>query len=242
MPRILLQPASLILIAANLVPLIGVMFWGWDAFVLLMLYWLETAIIAFWTIMRIGSMPAGALGDLRFEGSDKKTASPVAMAAFFTLHAGIFMGVHFMFLWTLFSGDWPQRIHGIHDFLDLMVIGTGLWVPLIALFIGRGALMLFDAIRPHLLWWFAIMPRDKQEPSSLSPSESLLFGLYIRIVVMQFTIIMGAWFAMVSGSTGALAFLIGVKTSVDLTFQLIATHFHEAWVKAKADEARKSKA
>ena len=40
MARYLLQPSSLILIAANLVPLVGVIFWDWDAFVLLMLYWL----------------------------------------------------------------------------------------------------------------------------------------------------------------------------------------------------------
>ena len=39
--RLLLRPSVLILVAANLVPLIGVIFWGWDAFVLLMLYWLE---------------------------------------------------------------------------------------------------------------------------------------------------------------------------------------------------------
>jgi hypothetical protein len=45
--RHLLRPSVLILVAANLVPLVGVIFWGWDAFVLLMLYWLETAVIAF---------------------------------------------------------------------------------------------------------------------------------------------------------------------------------------------------
>src|SRR5262245_21233935 len=48
----LLQPAPLILLAANLVPLVGVLVCDWDAFVLLMLYWLETAVIAFWTILR----------------------------------------------------------------------------------------------------------------------------------------------------------------------------------------------
>ena len=59
------------------------------------------------------------------------------------IHAGIFMGVHFLFLWELFSDDWARKIHGIRDFIDQMVIGTGLWVPLLALFIVRGALMLF---------------------------------------------------------------------------------------------------
>jgi uncharacterized protein DUF6498 len=108
MARYLRQPSTLILIAANLVPLIGVFLWGWDAFVLLVLYWLETAVIAFWTIVRIASMPRDALGDIKFEGSDKP-AAPLALAAFFTVHAGIFMSVHFLFLWELFAGDWRAR-------------------------------------------------------------------------------------------------------------------------------------
>ena len=117
MARYLLQPSTLILLAANLVPLVGVIFWDWDAFILLMLYWLETAVIAFWTIVRIATMPRNALGNIHFEGSDKP-AAPLALAAFFTLHAGIFMGVHFLFLWELFSGDWPRKIHGLRDFVD----------------------------------------------------------------------------------------------------------------------------
>ena len=242
MARILRHPASLILIAANLVPLVGVIFWGWDAFVLLMLYWLETAIIAFWTILRIASMPTDALGDISLKGSDKKPFSALGMAAFFTLHAGIFMVVHFLFLWEMFSDDWSRRIHGLRDFINLMVIGTGLWVPLLALFIGRGALMLFDAARPRLLRWFGIVPHDRPEHAPLSPGESLLFGLYLRIVVMQVTIIIGAWFAMIFGNAGALAFLIVVKTAVDLSLQRVISDVHEAWQKAKAEEAGKSQA
>ena len=42
--------ASSILILSNLVPLAGLLWWGWDAFVLLCLYCLETAVIGFWTI------------------------------------------------------------------------------------------------------------------------------------------------------------------------------------------------
>jgi hypothetical protein len=242
MPRIVLTPSSLILIAANLVPLVGVFFWGWDAFVLLMLYWLETAVIAFWTVVRIASMPASALGDLHFEGSGHRTTSPIGMAAFITLHAGIFMGVHFVFLWTLFSEGWSQRIHSVRDFITLMVIGTGLWVPLLALFIGRGALMLFDAARPRLLRMFGIVPRERPARSPLPPGESLLYGLYVRIVVMQVTIIIGAWFAMLFGNAGALAFLIIVKTAVDLSLQRLVNYFQEAMRKAKAEEAKKSQA
>ena len=42
---------SMILILSNLVPLAGILFWGWDTFVLLCLYCLETAVIGFWTCL-----------------------------------------------------------------------------------------------------------------------------------------------------------------------------------------------
>ena len=45
-------------LAANLIPLAGVLFWQWDTFQLLMLYWMETVIVAFWTIRRLARLPA----------------------------------------------------------------------------------------------------------------------------------------------------------------------------------------
>ena len=80
--RFLMQPANLILLAANLFPLVGVIFWGWDAFVLLMLYWLETAVIAFWTVARIATMPISTLGDLQFRDASgaKRIGRPIGMA------------------------------------------------------------------------------------------------------------------------------------------------------------------
>ena len=174
--RQLLQPASLILLVANLVPLIGVIVWGWDAFVLLMLYWLETAVIAFWTVLRIAMMPKAALGDIKFSGTDK-TPVPLVLAAFFTVHAGIFMAVHFLFLWELFSGEWSRKIRGIGAFYDQMVVGTGLWMPLLALFIGRGALMLFDTVKPWLWRKLGLVARAGGQPqSTLGRGETLLLA------------------------------------------------------------------
>jgi len=33
-------------------PLYGVLYWQWDTFQLLMLSWMETVVLAFWTLMR----------------------------------------------------------------------------------------------------------------------------------------------------------------------------------------------
>ena len=177
MTRYLFYPSTLILIAANLVPLIGVLLWDWDAFVLLVLYWLETAVIAFWTVVRIATMSRDALGDIQFEGADKtKPASPLALAAFFTVHAGIFMAVHFMFLWELFSDGWARKIHGPREFIDEIVIGTGLWVPLLVLFVVRGALMMFETAEPYLRGAFRLAPKgpDRAPLCSAHPRRCCL--------------------------------------------------------------------
>jgi hypothetical protein len=82
--RPLLYPSTLVLLAANLLPLAGVLFWGWDAFVLLVLYWMETAAIGFWTIARIATAPRGSLGEFDVNGA-RKTILPIVLIAFFIL-------------------------------------------------------------------------------------------------------------------------------------------------------------
>ena len=42
-----------VLVAANLVPLAGVLFWGWDVFALLALFWMENVIIGVFFILRM---------------------------------------------------------------------------------------------------------------------------------------------------------------------------------------------
>jgi hypothetical protein len=234
----LLRPSILILIAANLLPLVGVMFWHWDGFVLLMLYWLETAVIAFWTVVRLAFMPRTAVGDMHFEGSDKP-ATPVALALFFTVHAGIFMLVHFFFLWELFSNERPRNIHNVHEFVSQLIVATGLWVPLGALFIARGALTLFAVMQPVLLRLFRIKhPAAAESEISLNPAEAMLFGLYLRIFVMQATLILGVWFILLTGSSGAYVFLIALKTSIDVAFELRPNLLGDAVRRAKAKAAR----
>jgi hypothetical protein len=44
--------------SANLIPLYGILYWQWDSFQLLMLYWMETVIIAFWTILGVARLPS----------------------------------------------------------------------------------------------------------------------------------------------------------------------------------------
>ena len=193
---------SAILILANLVPLAGVIWWGWDAFVLLCLYWLETAVIGFWTILRVATLSRGkdsALG--------RGIAGTLALSGFFTVHAGLFMTVHMAFLWLLFAGSWAATIHDARDFIRLIVIGMGLWIPLVALFVGQGAVFVNDAANR-----FAF---GKALPANATTAE-IMGGFYKRIVLMHLAIMGGAFVAQMIGTVAPLVVLVLLKTAIEV--------------------------
>jgi hypothetical protein len=45
--------SALLLIVANLIPLIGVLFFGWSLWTVLVLYWVENGIVGFWNVPKI---------------------------------------------------------------------------------------------------------------------------------------------------------------------------------------------
>lgn len=200
--------ASAILILSNLVPLAGILFWGWDVFVLLCLYCLETAVIGFWTIMRAATMsrdPGSVAG--------RSIAGSLGLAGFFTVHSGLFMTVHMAFIYILFAGPWEGKIHDARDFIRLIVIGKDLWIPLLALFGGQGAIFINDAVNRFV---FAKTP-----PTSTDTGE-IMGGFYTRIVIMHVAILGGAFIVQAIGTTAPLIILVLLKIVIEVRFQMRA--------------------
>jgi hypothetical protein len=237
----LLHPSTLFLIAADAIPIFGVLYLGWDVFVLLMLYWMETAIIGAWTIARIAAAPPGSMGPLLVNG--RPTNSSGAMAGFFVVHSGMFMGVHMVFLWSIFSGAWARKIHGPLDFFTKMVIGEDLWIPLLVLFVARGLAFLFHALKPEMI---QAIERSLHLPTSIkAPAAagadfgSIIGGFYSRIVLMHVTIIFSAFLAVVLGSIAPLIIMVGLKTMADVVLHLA---LDLGYVRKKNVEEEKRKA
>ncbi|MEO5964409.1 MAG: DUF6498-containing protein, partial [Candidatus Limnocylindrales bacterium] len=97
-----------LLVLANLVPLAGVLLFGWDLPTIVALYWLENGVVGVFAVLRIataegsdhnpGSMvvngrpvPAARLMDPRL--------ARVIFVPFFALHYGMFWLVHGVFVW-----------------------------------------------------------------------------------------------------------------------------------------------
>ena len=206
----LLQPSTLIMIAANLLPLIGVLFWIWDVFLLLVLYWFETAIMGFWIIVAILIDPYQTIGPTA------KQTSRMFLVPFLIAHAGVFMAVHFMFLWALFSSDWAKAVHGPADFVRVIVIGSGLWIPLIALFVSRGVSTMLRLLNPDMLpVWLVPTPVHIADPNPFS-EQRLLGGFYKRIIIMHLTLIFSGIVAGAIGSVAPLVLMIAIKIGIEL--------------------------
>ena len=204
---------------ANLIPLYGVLYWGWDTFQLLMLYWMETVIIAFWTIRRIAHLPNDQLGTIKVNGKEK-AATHTTLCGFFTLHAGMFIFVHLVFLWVLFSGDWLKKVHGVAGFFDELFIADGLWLALIFMFVsGWIAYRVSTSQGYPRAMERGLYPNKKIAPAAEAGADSvgsIVGGLYVRIVIMQIAIIAGAMLANSYGSMAPLLIVIGFKTLADM--------------------------
>jgi hypothetical protein len=198
--------STLFLIGSNLVPLIGIAFWGWDAFELLVLYWCETAVIGFWTAVEMTLRPA-PFPDRNMERLSRKAGRGFRSMLLF-VNVAIFMAVHMAFLWNLFAGQWKERVHGPGDFVQELIIGNGLWIPLAVTFVTQGALLIADLAsgRP------ALAPLT----DTSIRSSSAIAGLYRRIIVMHLTILFGGWILIGFAKEHAAGILVAVKTVIDL--------------------------
>jgi Family of unknown function (DUF6498) len=221
----LLQPSTVVFIATDLVPLAGVAFWHWDAFLLLMLYGLDMVIIAFWTLARMVASLVPTEDD-----SHSDIPSEDALSVLGTTAGGNFflLAMYFKTMWFIFAGPWAARIHNPDQFVRQVIVDSGLWIPLAGFMFSRGLFFLFHVARPQLLQRIerALFPRRPVRPPA--PAASLsdeLVALFLRVIGPTLGIGVGALLSvLLLGSPltpFTFVFVILVKTTVDLWIHLV---------------------
>lgn len=88
------------LILSNLIPLIGVMFFGWSVATILILYWSENVIIGFYNVIKM----ALAKGEARRQQTNQR----FFLIGFFIVHFGIFTFGHAAFVFSFFGTENPS--------------------------------------------------------------------------------------------------------------------------------------
>lgn len=157
------------LVLANLMPILGVLFFNWDISALLTLYWMENFVIGFLNIKKMQL----AVGDPKYDSGNlvinRQPAGnfpQIALIPFFIFHYGMFTLVHGVFVLAMFG--LPKV-----PFYSLIL-------SIISLYLSHSYSLKTNYI-------------GKKEYLRVS-SQRQMFNPYNRILVMHLTIVFGALF------------------------------------------------
>jgi hypothetical protein len=203
----------LAILAANAVPLAGVLLLDWSAFYIVLLYWAENLAVGFYNILKMAfakvSRPIEHLGKL-------------FLIPFFMVHYGGFTAIHGFFILAIFKQTDSDPINPQHAwpcffiFLQMLINVVKHVMLTISPAVRLGVLTLFASHGVSFVYNYLI----KGEYTRTNPGQ-LMGQPYARVFVMHITIIAGGFFAMTLGSPAALLLiLIVLKTAIDLKFHL----------------------
>ena len=222
--------AVVALVAANLVPLIGVLFFGWDVWGILIIYWLENGVVGFFNVLKMRRAAGPETGattraggrtrrvSMTINGRPASGSEKSFLIPFFIMHYGMFWVVHGIFV-LLLPTFAVMGAEGQSDFgtnLDPLAIVFAV----VVLFISHGVSYELNYVgRGEYL---------------RTTAGAEMFAPYGRLVVLHITIIFGA---ILIGTTGAPAsavvVLVLLKIALDLGLHL-AQHREPAGVTASA--------
>jgi len=198
-----LSISSAFLVLVNLIPLWGVLHWGWDAGQILVLYWLENVVYGLINIPKI--LTANTYKNEETPASFNLFGR-LFYVAFFIFHYGLFTLGHGIFVME-FTGNAT---------VDESSLGAFFFGPFKTLFIDRavwltlGGLTLSHIIS-LLLNWFG-----RGEYKTKTPSQQMK-APYGRVFILHIVIIFGAALVIKAGSPlPALILLVVLKIVIDL--------------------------
>lgn len=209
-----LSLSAWVLIGVNLLPVLGVVFLGWDAAIIVLLYWLENLVVGLFSILRI----AFARNEVRVANLGKLFVIP-----FFCVHFGGFCAVHGLFLSMFFKlADSPSSVFpeatwsGPLVFLQLLGgVVTSLWRSLpegmVWAVLGLLASHGLSFVQNYLLGG---------EYAETTVGEQMMRP-YKRIAVLHVTILAGGVPVLLSGSPkGLVVLLILIKAGMDVALHV----------------------
>jgi len=224
------KASALVLVAANCLPLLGVLFLGWDAFAIVALYWSENVVIGAINVLKMitcspnaqllvlgGVDPNDKLNRERMERSRGDSANMLRLAnhasklffvPFFIFHYGLFCLVHGAFIFAIFQREAGGfgLFGGVDNFLNVFSQEHLWWC--------------ITVLGASHLWSFFVNYIGRGE-FRRTAVPILMFQPYARIVILHIAILLGGFVAFALGSNFfVLVLLIAGKTLLDLSLHL----------------------
>ena len=233
--------SAILLVIANAIPIIGVLFFGWSLITILVLYWLENGIVGFWNIPRIAlaqgpliprlsEMPEPARRVVANAALERLQLVPRAgLSIFFLVHYGIFWVGHGIFVFTLpmFSGL-ANGSFGSNSACDSPIFPEPGEIPMPIDAVGSctpggfgevawGAVLIGAAalFLSHGASFLLNYVGNGEYLRTSAPRQ--MASAYGRVVVLHVTILIGGFVvALLGAPIGALIVLVVLKTAFDL--------------------------
>lgn len=190
--------SPLLLIFANLVPLIGVFLWNWSVFTILLLYCSETFIIGIYNFFKIILAKKSHLG------------LNIFLSIFFLFHFNFFVLTQTVFVVVFAQADFSNEnlteseAFELVDKMENTLTDKYLLESLIALVVSHG----------FSFFYHYLVGGEYRKATA----NALMFDPYRRIVIQQLTVIFGGfallWLA--SSVKVLLVLLVGLKVFFDL--------------------------
>lgn len=186
-----------VLVAANLVPLYGVLVLGWAVLPILVLFWLENVVIGVLNVLRIA---------VASPGNAAAWPRKLPLILFFCVHYGLFTAIHGLFVFALFGGEpYQALVDGLWtvDAARDAIERFALWPALAALTASH----MFSFLWNYLGHGEFRMAR----------LDLLMRAPYGRVIVLQVTIIFGGLLTQeLHSPLWALLLLVALKVALDL--------------------------
>ncbi len=180
-----------VLIAANLIPIYGVLFRDWDVFPLLMLFWFENVSVGVWNVFRM----------LSAAGPDRPgLIQRLGLSLFFSVHYGGFAVGHGLFIVALFG---PEAARQGLSLDPSALLETWMIFSAVGLFVSHGVSYFANFI-------------GAEERKKLTLNQ-LMHKPYSRVVLLHVALMGGGFLVQMLGSPlAALLLLVLLKIVVDL--------------------------
>ncbi|PKL19048.1 MAG: hypothetical protein CVV49_02895 [Spirochaetae bacterium HGW-Spirochaetae-5] len=209
------------IICANSIPVIGVIFFKWSPYMILLIYWGESLIIGIFNILKM--IISGAIQDRRF--SPPGFAAGAGLSLFFTFHYGLFMFVHgaFILLFMIISSSAdivdPDALNNPFAAISLLFP----WDMTPVEFLESEFAAIAALFISHLVSFY--LNFIKTGEFNYTTADNYMLRPYKRIIVMHLTIIFGAFALFISGFKSVVFVIIwiGLKILSDLKMQVSET-------------------
>lgn len=178
---------AIFLVAANLVPVAGVLLFDWNVAELMVLFWAENVVIGVYALLKMAVISRWGV---------------VVMGPLFLGHYGAFMAIHFMLVYYMFvrgfsAGPEPGASAA------LAALFVPLWPALLAMVVSHGVSFFYNFLgrREYV---GRTMNQQTVEP-------------YQRMALLQVSLIFGAWPVLLMGQPlPGLLLLVALKIVMDL--------------------------